>query len=546
MFLLISMSLCFSCEREDSAQSVGITTTDLPKLMPGLGSLHHSIWTSSPLCQSFFDQGLTLTYAFNFNQAILSFKRAAELDPKAPMPLWGLALASGPNYNNSGRKSASDESAAFSAIQKAKALSSTSPTEEKDLIEALARRFSDNLESSQDALAIDYSVAMRKVRAKYTEDPDALTLFAESLMDLHAWHLWSEDGKPGENTSEIESILEEVLRRWPDHVGANHLYLHLMETSPYPERALVSAKRLETLVPAAGHLLHMPAHIYFNCGDYAAAVRCALAATVADREFRRDLENSDVSYVVGYAQHNSLFLIAAAGMDGEFQVARDTAAALAAEARSAPADWPSEETFTIPPILNLIRFARWDGILALPEPQEGLTRFSLFWHFARGCAFAAKNELGQAEAERSAMALGLQAFPSNRGFGLLFSDWGSVREIISETLDARIAEARGEFNIAIDDWSRAIAIEDRMPYHEPPAWPPIRESLGAAFLMNGQPKEAERVFREDLTRNPLNPRSLFGLWNTLVVEGETPEAERTRKVFLRSWKNSAPLHIGDL
>ncbi len=290
----------------------------------GMGALHHPIRTSNSECQKFFDQGLTLTYAFNFQRAIASFRRAAELDPRAAMPWWGVALALSPSYNSTHARPA-DERIAFDSIHKAKKLADASPPEEKDLIEALLQRSTDNSAVDRTQLARNYSRAMHDVYAKYPDDPDVSALYAESLMDLHPWHLWTVDGQPEDNTTEIEAVLESTLRRWPDHVGANHYFIHLMEASARPERAIESAKRLETLVPAAGHLLHMSGHIYFNCGDYSNAVRSALAAEAADRIFLDNPTNSDMAYIVGYGQHNLRFLTEAATMEGNFRAAQDAA-----------------------------------------------------------------------------------------------------------------------------------------------------------------------------------------------------------------------------
>jgi tetratricopeptide (TPR) repeat protein len=515
--------------------------------MPGMGSLHHVIQTSNPECQRFFDQGLTLIYAFNFKEALSSFTRASELDSKAAMPLWGVALAHSPNYN-APQRAAPDEQAAFDAIQKAKQISVRSPSEERDLIAALARRSTNQPDFDPNQLANDYAAAMRDVSKKYPDDPDALTLYAESLMDLHPWHLWTSDGKPSKDTTEIESVLEQILQRWPDHVGANHFYTHLMEASPQPSKALESAKRLETLVPAAGHLLHMSAHIYFNCGDYQAAVRSTSAASIADRSYLDNPSPSDESYVMGYAQHNLRFLVAAASRDGEFQVAEDAAEQLATEARAAPTSWKSEESFTIAPLLVLIQFARWEDILALDTPQEGLPRYELFWHYARACAFASKNKLKSANEERLAVEEGLKEFPAEGSFGILFAKWSSIQEIISETLDARIATASGDEVGAIAHWRKAVSIQDGMPYQEPPVWSPLRESLGAALLCNRRAPEAEKVFRQDLIQHPMNPRSLFGLQMCLEAQGKTDEATKIRASFEKAWKGSRqdPLHVKDL
>jgi tetratricopeptide (TPR) repeat protein len=510
---------------------------------PGMGALHHPIHTTNEKTQEFFDRGLTFFYAFNFDEAVRSFENAARLDPQAAMPYWGIALANSPNYNSGIYNSPARDNAAREAIQKAQQLSQTSPPSERSYIDALARRFADSPNSDPERRARDYSSAMRDMSHRYQDDTDAATLYAESLMDLHPYHLWTYDGQPGENTMEIVSVLEGVLRRWPDHIGANHFYIHAMEASPFPERASPSADRLETLAPALGHLVHMPAHIYFRTGDYAAAEKSALAAAEADRTYLREKTIPNEAYKIAYVEHNLYFLIASAKMDGDFPVAFQTATELQSIIRAELSDRPDAEPYLATQLFVLLRSARWNDILTLPPPEENLHGLSFIWHYARACSFASKKRVQEAESERDAMEKLYRQIPANQRFGMLGS-WTTINELAIQTLDARIAAAQGDMDSAITHWRTAVAEQDRSEradfYRELAAWYcPVRESLAAALLRSKQFSEAEQVFREDLRHNPKNPRSLFGLWKSLEAQKKTAEAEQTQNLFEVSWKGPA-------
>ena len=505
-------------------------------LLPGMGSLHHPIATNSADAQKFFDQGLTFVYAFNHGEAVHSFERAAQLDPQSPMPLWGKALALGPNYND-GKPEPDREKAAYDAIQKARELAASSPENERAYVAALALRLTNDPKPDYQKLGNDYAAAMRDLSRRYPDDPDAATLLAESLMDLHPWELWTNDGKPGENTPEIVSVLEGVLQRWPDHVGANHFYVHAVEASPDPERGLTSAKRLETLVPAAGHLVHMPAHIYIRTGDYDAAVKSNQAAIAVDREYLHARSIDNMGYALGYGEHNFHFLAAAAMMDGDFDAAYGAAKELESQSRAAVNDMAGVETFMPTPVFVLLRFARWDNVLALPKPDPKLKGLTFFWYYARGCALAAKGQASEAEMQLGPMEAAYKELPPGMAFGMLYNDWSTLHDLAANTLEARIAEAHGEWTDAIEHWRAAVAVQDKMNYDEPPDWYyPLRESLGAALLRSHHAEEAEKVFREDLEKNRRNPRSLFGLGLCLATEKKTAEMQSVATAFKAAWK----------
>ena len=510
------------------------------KILPGMGNWHHPITTKSAEAQAFFDQGLTLVYAFNFDEAKRSFQRASQLDPAAAMPYWGLALALGPSYNGGTFVYAPYEKDGFEALQKAKKLAAVGPENERAYIDTLLKLFSADEGADPAKLAQNYIPAARELRNKYPDDPDAATLYAAVLMDLHSRKLWTSDGAPSEDTMEIIVVFEDVLRRWPDHPGANHLYIHTMEASPFAERALPSARRLETLVPAAGHLVHMPAHIYMRTGDYSAAVKSNADAIAADRGYLRSLGTTNRSYQFAYAEHNFSFLTAAAEMSGEYAPAEKAAKDLAADAEPLIADVAYAEGYMVNTMLVPARFAKWDDVLAIAAPDANLKGLTFFWHYVRGCAFAAKKQTQQAEAERDAMEQVYKELPPGQAFRMMPNDWSTLHDMAAGALNARIAMAHGDFAAAIEKWRAAIAVEDHMVYHEPPDWYyPMRESLGATLLRAGQPAEAEKVFRDDLSRNPRSPRSLFGLWKALEAEQKPVDADWARRSFETAWRGAA-------
>ena len=519
------------------------------KLITGMGALHHPIATQNPEAQKFFDQGLTLIYAFNHAEAARSFQRAAELDPREPMPQWGLALALGPNYN-AVDVNPQAEKTAYDASQKALSLASSAPESERAYAAVLAKRFTTDPKADFKQLARDYAAAMRELSRNNPDDPDAATLYAEALMDLNPWLLWSSDGKPGPNTSEIVSVLESVLRRWPDHVGANHFYIHAMEASPNPEYALPSANRLQTLVPNAGHLVHMPAHIYERTGNYSLAAKSNVDAVAVDRNYLREKEIVNPDYSFGYVLHNKDFLRQAAAMEGDFDSAIKIAREIETDGRSGISQMPDMASMMevgLPePILVLARFAKWDEVLAVPQPDARFSGFAFEWHYARAIAFAAKSDAQKAAVERDAMEAIFPTLPKGSAFGMLFNSWDSVHAVALHVVDARIAATRRDWPAAAEQFRAAVSAQDKMRYNEPDDWYyPVRESLGATLLRGGNAAEAEEVFREDLIRHPRNPRSLFGLSMALEAQKKNSDATWVKAGFEQMWKGGA-LKIEDL
>ena len=478
-------------------------------------------------------------FAFNHDEARRSFQKAADVDPKAPMPLWGIALAVGPNYNDIDIGNAREKQA-FDAISKAQQLATGGPAIESDYVEALATRYAQDTNHDLKVQGERYAKAMAAVVAKHPDDLDAATLYAESLMDLHPWQLWTAEGKPGEGTQEIVTTLQSVLLRNPNHVGANHFLIHAVEASPDPSLALASADRLKTLAPAAGHLVHMPAHIYQRVGDFNDSAIANQRAIAADDTYIKDEHLAGIvnMYATMYLVHNIHFLASACMMEGNSACALKAASSLVAHvAPGVPQFKPSEWYLPTEPWV-MVRFARWDAILAHRLPSPDLTYLTAMYHYARGAAYAAKHQPEKASTERKILADFIQSLPAD-----VIPDFNnsakSAFELALTALDARIAEAAGDRTKAISHWEKAVAMFDTFAYNEPADWYyPPRESLGGALLRNHQPTEAEAVFRRDLRQNPGNGRSLFGLWQSLLQQHRDADAALVKRQFDRAWKQS--------
>jgi tetratricopeptide (TPR) repeat protein len=520
------------------------------QLMAGLGDHHHPVTTRSAEAQRFFDQGLALSYGFNHEEAVLSFKRAAELDPEMAMAFWGVALALGPNINLD--VDAERGRAAYEAVQKALSLASKVTEHERAYIEALAKRYSNDPKADQKKLNVDYKNAMAEVARRYPDDLDAATLYAESLMVLRPWQLWSLDGKPAEGTEEIVRVLESVLKRNPDHIGANHYYIHAVEASPHPEWALAAAQKLKTLAPAAGHLVHMPAHIDMRTGNYEAAARANAYGAEADRELFRS-NGMRGMYPMMYYSHNLHFLAVAHGVQGRSEDSLRAARQLEAhmkqyfkDGQMPEAMMPMFDGFIPTPTLMLVRFRKWDDILKEPEPDRRLTVTSAIWHFARAMAYASTGAVDKAEAERNLFKTIQKGVPAQAMYG--FSSTSAVLGIAENLMSAKIAVARSDKKSAVELLRNGAQAEDALGYNEPADWYiPVRESLGGALLQMGDYAEAERVFRADLEKNPRSGRSLFGLLESLKGQGKRSAAQFVEAQLKVAWKNAdTRLRVEDL
>jgi tetratricopeptide (TPR) repeat protein len=541
--LLACLLFCISAISQDHpAHSQAKPAT----LMSGLGTLHHPVTASNPEAQEFFDQGLRLIYAFNHDEAARSFQRAAELDPKLAMAYWGIAEAVGPNYNDPADDDRFQQ--AHVAIQKAGDLSGNASPSEQAYIMAMAKRFPADPKADRRQAAEAYHDAMREVSKKYPDDLDAATLFAESGMNLHPWGLWHPDGTPEAGTDEIVATLESVIRRDPDHLGAVHYYIHAVEASPSPERALAGADRLASLAPAAGHIVHMPAHIYIRTGDYAAAVKTNEEAAAVDRAYIA-ASGAQGIYPMMYYSHNLHFIAMCASMNGDYAEAVKNADLLVANVGPHVKEMPPLEGFmTIPMAVNL-RFHKWNEILAMPQPDPAMKTATVFWQFGRGMALAGTGKISEAEAEYKSVAAAEQNTPPDVIFAMPIDNKAKdIMKIAEDVLGAKIAMAKKDNTTAVSRLREAIVIQDSLKYGEPPDWFfPVRESLGAALLMNGDAAGAEKVFREDLDRNPRNPRSLFGLQQALKAQDRNYDAGFVEEQFRKQWKGEAAgLKIEDL
>jgi tetratricopeptide (TPR) repeat protein len=479
-----------------------------PILFEDLGTHHHRVTTRSPEAQRWFDQGLRLIYGFNHDEATRAFEETARLDPECAMAWWGIALAAGPNYNDPG--DGARDKRAYGAIQKAMALRAKVSEPERAYIEAVATRYTAERPPDRKALDRAYADAMREVVRRHPDDLDAATLYAESLMDLRPWDLWTVDGRPQPGTDEIVATLESVLARDPQHPGANHYYVHAVEASPTPERALPSAQRLHGLMPGAGHLVHMPSHIYMRVGRYEDAAEANRRAVAVDRAYIAAAKPAGM-YPMMYYVHNLDFLWAAASMNGRSAEAIETANQLGQEATPEMARQMGDaEAALVAPVLALTRFGKWDEVLAAPQPPEDLLYARGLSHYARGIAFTRTRRLDDAARE----------------LGVL------------ETITANIPADR--MIVLVNSMKAVLTIgQDALNYMEPPPWYfPVRQSLGAELLAAGRAKEAEVVYREDLKRNPENGWSLHGLAASLRAQGKRKEAAKVDARFEKAWRHA--------
>ena len=505
-------------------------------IFDGLGNLHHPVTTknNSTLAQRFFDQGLTFVYAFNHDEAAGSFEQAAHLDPDMAMAYWGIALSLGPNINLP--EDTERGKMAYAAISKAKSLEGNASAAERGYIDALAQRYAADGKMT-DALQLAYANAMREVARQNPDDPDAGALFAESMMDLHPWGLWTLDGKPVDGTPEIVTTLEGVMAKYPDHLGANHYYIHAVEASPDPGRALASAQRLPKLAPAAGHIVHMPSHIYFRTGDYDASAAANEAAIKADKVYLRERNPKGV-YPMIYVPHNIQFLWASYMMEGNsrgaFRASRelDQAVPLAMVRQMPMAEFMSPTRY-----FTEARFSNWDAILKEPAPPADLTFTTGVWHYVRGLALAAKNRPDDALAEKKKIDAIIVATPADRIVGFNTAD--KLLAMGSATLAGEIESAKGQHDGAINYFKEAVAIQDALNYEEPPPWYyPVRETLGMELLAAGKPADAEQVFRDDLKQNPENGWSLNGLALCLRARNASDEAASVDARLKAAWAHA--------
>jgi tetratricopeptide (TPR) repeat protein len=515
------------------------STAPKAPLYTNLGSYHHPITTKSPEAQKYFDQGLALSYAFNHAEAIRSFRQGIALDPDCAMCYWGVAFAYGPNINAPITEEAAKE--AYQAIQQALELAPSVTGNERGYIQALARRYDADPKAERAGLDSDYSQAMSELVEKFPDDLDAVTLFAQSLMDTSPWNYYEKDGRPRLMTTAVIDALESVLKRRPDHAGAIHFYIHAVEASPDPARAEAHADRLAALMPGAGHIVHMPGHIYLRTGRYADASRANVLAMKADEAyFAGDAVAGNMMYQAAYYPHNIHFLVASTSLEGRRDDALKAADELKAKAHADmlrdPAMGAMIQHMHLAPIFTKVRFSLWDQVLAEPVPAADLHYMAAMSHVARGLALAAQGKIEQADAELAATAPfkdeeALTKMPiSSTNFA------GAVVGVGYEVLAAEIAARRRNAAEASRHYAQAVALEDALTYTEPPDWPiPVRQLQGEAMLALGRAKDAETAFRDDMKKFPDNGWSLSGLQKSLERQKRTKEAAEVKARLDKAW-----------
>lgn len=518
--------------------STELHAADAPRrapLLQGMGDLEHAITTNSKEAQHYFNQGLVLMYGFNHAEAIRSFKAAADSDPNCAMPWWGVAYCEGPNINAPMMPDAYPR--AWSALQKANALKSRASEREQDLIDALAVRYVEDPPDDRSELDAAFVAAMRNVANKYPDDLDAQAVFCESIMDTMPWNYWSPEKQPKEQTHELLATLQSIMRRDPNHPGANHFYIHTVEAGPTPEAGLPSAHRLGTIAPAAGHLVHMPSHIYVRVGQYDDAARANEHACLADESYLSQCKQQGL-YPAGYYPHNLHFLWYANSLRGNSQDAIAAARKVsdfALDARCGAVEGPRLRYLHL---LALAQFGKWDALLNASKPAAQYPFDQGMDHYARCLAFLGKNDLPAARSQYAAF----KAVLNKEAIAAVESEYfpaGTVVQVADHLLEGKLALSEGRMEEAIGPLTRAVEFEDEIAYMEPPFWYySARWSLGRALLQTGRYDEAETVFRKDLDWLPRNGWALKGLAIALRNQGKTTAADRVDQEFTSAWKSA--------
>lgn len=516
--------------------------TSKPPLLKGLGNHTYKV-TVNEQAKPYFDQALILAYAFNHAEANRSFLYAATLDPACAMCFWGAALVLGPNYNNP-MMEPNDVPRAWGALQQALALADKVTEKERDLIQALSKRYSEQPVEKRTELDTAFGDAMREVARKYPDDADIQTLAAESLMNLHPWDLWQRSGEAQPWTPEILTMLEGALKLSPDHPGANHYYIHAVEASPQPARGMASADRLNSLVPGAGHLVHMPSHIYLRTGRYADASAANQRAVESDNEYFTQCALQGI-YPLTYHPHNFHFMFVTRALEGRQKDSMEAANHVKEkggkpELMKAP-DLVTLQHYHVMPIYGMLRFGLWDEVLALPAFDEDLVYPRAVYHYARGMAFRAQGKLDEATKELEEVKK-LAADPRLEKVTIWNLNPAKTVVLIGQNvLEGEILAARKNYKGAVTLLRKAVEHEDSLSYNEPPDWYyPARHNLGAVLLEAGQAKEAEAVFNEELKHFPENGWSLFGLVQSLKAQGpkRAKDAAAAQARFDKAWANA--------
>ena len=524
--------------QEPAARPAAGAATDSIALWSGLGEHHHRITTRSPLAQRYFDQGLRFVYAFDHPDAIRSFRFAQRLDPGCAMCAWGEALAFGPNINVA--MDSASGAAAYAAIRRATSLAANATPRERAYVQALAARYGAAPTANRKSLDSAYARAMARLHRADPADDDAAVLYAESEMLLGPWDYWLPGKRSKPHGARALATLASVVRRSPRHAGACHFYIHSVEAA-YPERAIACAERLPSLMPAAGHVVHMPAHIYVRVGRYADAIERNVHALHADEPHLAEMP-ADGVYRLALHPHNAHFLFFAASMIGRSSQALDAARQTRAKTDTAMLRTPglgALQHYHSVPLLASVRFGRWDAVLAEPEPAEDLPYQRALRHYARAMARVAAGDAAAAETELAALR---RARADERVKTVTIWDLNpasALLDIAQATVEGELAAARRDWPAAVTAMRRAVSSEDALAYDEPPPWHvPTRQQLGAMLLRAGRAAEAEAAFREDLERHPENGWSLAGLAESLRAQGKSAEADRADARFQRAWSTA--------
>jgi tetratricopeptide (TPR) repeat protein len=505
-------------------------------VLAGLGDAHHPITTRSAGAQQFFDQGLRLEYAFNHQEALRAFKEAARQDPDAAMAYWGWALVLGPNLNLAMKPDVVPQ--AWHAVQKAMGLRHRVSERDRDYIEALAVRYSEDPKAERAPLDRAYAEAMQRLHAKYPTDPDAATLYAAALMNLSPWNYWNRDGRPRANTPAVLAALEAALARDPAHEGALHYKIHALEAVD-PDAAVGAADAMRGLAPAAGHLVHMPSHIYMQVGRYAEAWQVNRQAAAADEGYLTACRNQGV-YPLTYYPHNLHFQVWAGIMQGRREEALEAARKVATKV---PADfrednWALFQTLLSQPLYVLARFGQWERILAEPLPEAGVRFHRGMAHWARGLAYTHTGRLDAARSELAGLAA-IQEDPKTPEVLVGMSNATVLLTIAREVLEGELAGRERRFDQAVAHLDRAVRLEEGLSYGEPPDWYyPTRHNLGAALLEAGRAAEAEVVYWQDLRRYRDNGYALIGLSQSLLAQGKKEEAAEAERRYRAVWADA--------
>jgi tetratricopeptide (TPR) repeat protein len=551
-FITLGLSLLLAgsavlAQKKKETTDKGSAEGQLAVLIEGLGKYHHPITTHSTVAQRYFDQGLLFVYGYYFPEALASFQEAARLDPQSAMIQWGIAMATAPDPNSRyGGLPDDPKGQGRAAIQKAWSLRAEASEQERAFIAALMVRYDREKYPDRSQRDAAYAQAMKELVQRYPDDPEAGTLYADSLMTMSPWNYWMPDGQPRPGTSEVVSALEHVMAIHPDHPLANHLYVHLFENSQNPARALPAADRLAQTMPGEGHIIHMPSHIYIRVGQYAKAIANNERSLAADKELlklwgTREMPMGYTSLPLSARTHNmhaNEFIRSAATLEGNYARAIEAARASAASAAAATMDMASDgssERRLVQPWLTYRRFEKWQEILTEPAPPKGTPFVEGIWHFVRGSAFMATGRQQEAAGELERVKAASND-PAIAKLQTRINPAGTILTLSAETLSGEIAAARGEIESALLHFETAIRMEDGLAYMEPPDWDdPVRLGLGGVLLKARRPSEAEVVYWEDLRRHPENGWALHGLAQAFRAEGKNEEATQTEERFHRAW-----------